>query len=115
MSLFSSEIVVREMQHISKLYGDLQNTVSRPNFKEDATHDEKVSVINQMERLIELSEVMHARIMLSDDPECVKQKEEYRIEAKKLGLPPNPIPKEVFSFARQSIDEWKQILGVDTE
>lgn len=106
---------MREMQHISKLYADLQKVVSRPTFKEDSTHEEKVSVINQMERLIELTEVMHTRIMLSDDPECKELKEEYRIEAKKLGLPPNPIPKEVFSFARQSIDEWKQLLGVDTE
>lgn len=115
MSLFSSEIVQSEMKHIGRLYEELQDVLMRPNFKEESTDEEKRDVFAKMERLIELSEVLHTRILLSDDPECVKQKEEYRIQAKQLGLPATPISSEIFEFARQSIRDMIRDMGLDTQ
>ena len=115
MSLFSSEIVQSEMKHIGKLYAELQDVLMRPNFKEESTDEEKRDVLEKMERLIELSEVLYTRVQLSDDPECVRQKEEYRIQAKQLGLPTTPFPSEIFAYARNSIREMMRDMGLDTQ
>lgn len=115
MSLFSSEIVKREIEHIQKLYQELGSQVANPNFKEESTDEEKLDVINKMTRLLELSEVIYTRVQLSDDPECVLQKEEYRMQAKQLGLPVTPVSSEIFKYARKALDDMRQDLGLDTE
>lgn len=115
MNSFSSEIVQRELQHVAQLYAELQSIRMRPNFKEDATIEEKRDVLNKMERLFDLCEVLYTRIQLSDDPECIQAKDEYRREAKELGLPTSPISSDIYKYAREAVENLRRELGVDTE
>jgi len=75
-SLFSSEIVQGELKEMYKLYESLCGKVG---FFEIASHEEKKQMAEDLDRLIEMQEVLYTRVFLSDDEDSQRVKENFRI------------------------------------
>jgi len=106
-SLFSSEIVRNELEQMHKLYIKLCNQAST---FEIASVEEQRQIANDLDRLIEMQEILYTRVFLSNDEDSQRVKENFRIAAKQAGIPAHLMNAEVFKIARQSIQRLKEHL-----
>ena len=104
-SLFASEIVRKEIEHMHQLYKEIYMETPLIEMK---SKEDKEELLGKMERLIEMQEVLYTRINLSDDKDSEMVKENFRIAAKQMGLPATQIGPEVFKIARASITSLRQ-------
>lgn len=110
--LFSSEIVRKEVEEMHKLYTSLTGRVM---FFEMQSLEEKRKMTEDLERLIEMQEILYTRVFLSDDEDSQMVKENFRVTAKQLGIPAHMLSPEVFKIARESVNQMKKHLeGLDT-
>lgn len=110
--LFSSEIVRREIEEMHELYTALSGKVM---FFEMQSDEEKRKMTEDLERLIDMQEILYTRVFLSDDEDSRMVKENFRITAKQMGIPAHMLSPEVFKIARESITRMKEHLeGLDT-
>ena len=107
-SLFTSEIVRKEIEHMHQLYKEIY--METPLIEMKSKEDKEV-LLGKMERLIEMQEVLYTRVNLCDDEDSRLVKENFRIAAKQMGLPTSQIGPEVFKVAREAINNLrKQVL-----
>jgi|TARA_R100000027_G_scaffold62037_1_gene53861 hypothetical protein len=105
MSLFTSEIVKKEMEHAYRLYTEV--SIQLPTIA-SASKEEKLEVIDKMNRLIDIQEILYTRInLLEDDEDANQMKENFRLAAKQMGLPPIQINASLFNKAREAIESMK--------
>lgn len=110
--LFSSEIVRKEVEEMHKLYTSLTGRVM---FFEMQSSDEKRKMAEDLERLIDMQEILYTRVFLSDDEDSQMVKENFRKTAKQLGIPAHMLSPEVFKIARESVLQMKRHLeGLDS-
>jgi hypothetical protein len=110
--LFSSEIVRKEIEEMYKLYESL---TGRVGFFEMLSIDEKKQMAEDLDRLIQMQEILYTRVFLSDDEDSQMVKDNFRATAKQLGIPAHMLSPEVFKIARESISNLKEHLeGLDT-
>jgi argonaute-like protein implicated in RNA metabolism and viral defense len=105
--MFSSEIVKREVEQMFQLY---QNLSGKLTFFELQTGEEKVKMADDLERLIEIQEILYTRVFLSNDEDSERVKENFRIAAKQMGIPPHMTNPEVFKIARESIKHMRKYI-----
>ncbi len=105
MSLFTSEIVKKEMLRANELYKEV--TRKLPTIKE-ASKEDKIELFDNMYRLIDIQEIIYTRIHLMEgDEDADLLKENFRLAAKQMGLPPVEINAKLFKKAREAIDAMK--------
>lgn len=110
--LFSSEIVRNEIEEMHKLYTSLSSKVM---FFELQSNEEKRKMTEDLERLIDMQEILYTRVFLSDDEDSQMVKQNFRETAKQLGIPAHMLSPEVFKIARESVLQMKRHLeGLDT-
>lgn len=105
--MFSSEIVKREVEEMFELYTKLSGKLT---FFELQTNEEKRQMADDLERLIEMQEILYTRVFLSDDEDSQLVKENFRIAAKQAGIPPHLTNPEVFKIARESVKQMRTYL-----
>jgi len=103
--MFSSEIVKREVEQMFKLYQKLSGKLT---FFELQTDEEKIKMADDLERLIEMQEILYTRVFLSNDEDSELVKENFRIAAKQMGIPPHMTNPEVFKIARESVQQMRK-------
>ena len=116
MSLFTSEIVKNEMRQANKLYKEI--SIKMPTIK-NASKEDKIELFDNMSRLIDIQEIIYTRIHLMEgDDDADLLKENFRMAAKQMGLPPVQINASLFNKAREAIDAMRssnEIGLVDTD
>ena len=105
--MFSSEIVKREVEQMYELYKELSG---RLNFFELQTYEDKKKMADDLERLIDMQEVLYTRVFLSDDDDSELVKENFRIAAKQMGIPPHMTNPQIFKIARESVQQMRKHL-----
>lgn len=105
--LFSSEIVKRELEEMHRLYESL---VGRASFFELASTEDKKEIAKDLDRLIEMQEILYTRVFLSDDEDSRRVKDNFRQAAKAAGIPAHMMNASVFKIARESIQQLKKHL-----
>lgn len=110
MSFFSSEIVQREMLHMQKLYQEISAKMYKFPF---LSREEREQVVNEIDALIDKQEILYTRVALSDHEDAIEFKEQFRINAKKMGIPTHMIGPDVFKNARRSIQMMRESLDYD--
>lgn len=105
--LFSSEIVKRELEEMHRLYESL---VNRASFFEVSSTEDKKEIAKDLDRLIEMQEILYTRVFLSDDEDSRRVKDNFREAAKAAGIPAHMMNASVFKIARESIQQLKKHL-----
>lgn len=108
--MFSSEIVKREVEEMYELYKELSG---RLNFFELQTHEDKKKMADDLERLIEMQEILYTRVFLSDDEDSELVKENFRIAAKQMGIPSHMTNPAIFQIARESVQQMRKHLEAE--
>jgi len=99
-NLFSSEIVRKEVEAMHELYKEIY--MSLPLIQRQSK-DEKEELLKKMERLIDMQEILYTRVNLSNDEDSELVKENFRVQAKRMGMPTTVIGPEIFKLGRSSI------------
>lgn len=110
MSFFSAEIVKKEMESMQQLYQEISKKMYLFPF---LSREEREEVVNQIDALIDKQEILYTRVSLSDDQDAIEFKEQFRIQAKQMGIPSSMIGPEVFKNAKRSIQMMKESLDYD--
>jgi hypothetical protein len=110
MSFFSSEIVKNEMKNMQALYQEIAKKMYVFPF---LSREEREQIVNQIDALIDKQEILYTRVCLSDDEEAIEFKEQFRIQAKEMGIPSHMIGPDVFKNAKRSIQMMKESLDFD--
>ena len=105
--LFSSEIVRGELEEMHTLYTKLCNRIG---FFDIASHEEKKDLAHDLDRLVEMQEILYTRVFLSDDEDSQQVKENFRMAAKQAGIPAHMMNAQVFKVAKESIQRLKDHL-----
>jgi hypothetical protein len=106
MSLFTSEIVRKELEEMNELYKEIYTRSAM--FDENTSKEEQLEIVDKLYRLVEMQEILFTRVNLCDDPDSEMMKENFRLAAKQMGLPPVQIGPEVFQVARDSLENMKK-------
>lgn len=116
MSLFTSEIVKNEMLQANELYKEI--SLKMPTIM-NASKEDKIELFDKLTRLIDIQEIIYTRIHLMEgDDDADLLKENFRMAAKQMGLPPVQINAGLFEKAREAIDAMRssnEIGLVDTD
>lgn len=105
MSLFTSEIVKKEMRQANELYKEISLKI--PTIK-NVSKEDRIELFDKMYRLIDIQEIIYTRIHLMEgDDDADLLKENFRIAAKQMGLPPVQINASLFKKAREAIDAMR--------
>jgi hypothetical protein len=105
--LFSSEIVRGELEEMYNLYTKLCSGV---NVFELTTIEEKKQMAEDLDRLVEMQEILYTRVFFSDDEDSQQVKENFRMAAKQAGIPAHMMNAQVFKIAKESIQRLKDHL-----
>ena len=110
-NLFSSEIVRKEVESMHELYKEIYMSLPLIQLQ---SNDEKEQLLKKMERLIDMQEILYTRVNLSNDEDSQTVKENFRIQAKRMGMPTTEIGPEIFKLGRSSIQNLRsQFLDND--
>lgn len=112
MSLFSSEIVKGELRQIQELYHSL--SARMPKYPEYSP-EERIEFIDDLNRLLDKQEILYTRVFLSDDEDSEEIKQNFRIAAKQMGIPPNLLGSQIFKKAKESIENLRKHVYFDVD
>lgn len=105
--MFSSEIVKREVEQMYELYKELS---SKLNSFDLQTNEERKKMADDLDRLIEMQEILYTRVFLSDDEDSELVKENFRYAAKQMGIPSHMVNPAIFKVARESVMRMREHL-----
>lgn len=112
MSLFSSEIVRKEIESMKILYDSLAKQM--PEYV-SMTPEERGEFVDKLDRLLEMQEVLYTRADLLDDEESNQLKQNFREVAKRMGIPYNQRGRDIYRRARESVQKLKDHLDFDVD
>ena len=110
MSFFDSDVVRAEMAEISELQEEIYTNVFKFPSMPKADKQYHIEIL---ERLIEKQQVLYTRLILSDDPQAKKMKENILQSAGDMGLPTNVDMSVIFSQMSTMVDTMKKQLDND--
>ena len=108
MSLFQSEVVIKEMKEMEELYMELMNKV--PYFG-IMTEDQRVEVCDGLEELIDKQETLYSRAyLMRGDPDGESVIENFKKAAMSMGIPAEQVGLPIFKEAKRAISQMRDNL-----
>lgn len=112
MSLFTSEIVQRELKVMHELYRSLTSRIAQYG---EMSVEERTEFIDDLDALLEKQEVLYTRAYLMDDEDSEQVKNNFRIAAKQMGIPSSQVGPEVFRKARDAMRNLRDHIDFDVD
>jgi hypothetical protein len=112
MSLFTSEIVQKELKVMHELYRSLTKRMSQYGLM---TVEEREEFIDDLDALLDKQEVLYTRAYLMDDEDSEQVKENFRMAAKQMGIPSSQVGPEVFRKAKDAMKNLRDHLDFDVD
>ena len=106
-NFFDSEIIQDELKEINELQEFLYANVFAFGSLSNA---EKLEHIAKMTTLLDKQKVMYTRLMLSDDPDAIKMKEQIKKSIALMGFPTDTDMNTMFDAMQKTIKSLKQYL-----
>jgi GTPase Era involved in 16S rRNA processing len=106
-NFFDSEIIQDELKEINELQEFLYANVFAFGSLSNA---EKLEHIAKMTTLLDKQKVMYTRLMLSDDPDAIKMKEQIKKSIALMGFPTDTDMNTMFDAMHKTIKSLKQYL-----
>jgi len=106
-NFFDSEIIQDELKGINELQEFLYANVFGFGSLSNA---EKLEHIAKMTTLLDKQKVMYTRLMLSDDPDAIKMKEQIKKSIALMGFPTDTDMNTMFDSMHKTIKSLKQYL-----
>ena len=108
MSLFQSEVVIKEMKEMEELYMELMNKV--PYFG-IMTEDQRVEVCDGLEELLDKQETLYSRAyLMRGDPDGESVIENFKKAAMSMGIPAEQVGLPIFKEAKRAIAQMRDNL-----
>tara|TARA_B100000945_G_scaffold194019_1_gene155817 strand:+ start:2629 stop:2967 length:339 start_codon:yes stop_codon:yes gene_type:complete len=108
MSLFQSEIVIKEMKEMENLYMKLMNKV--PYFG-IMTQEQREEVCDGLEELIDKQEMLYSRAyLMRGDPDGESVIENFKKAAVSMGIPSEQVGLPIFKEAKRAISQMRENL-----
>ena len=104
---FKSEIVMEELREINELQEDVYVNIMKFG---QMTREEQLEHVDKLAALLEKQKVMYARLSLSDDPDALEMKENFRNSMTLMGFSADTDMNILFQSMRATIDCLRESL-----
>jgi chaperonin GroEL (HSP60 family) len=106
-NFFNSDFIQKELEEIN----DLQECIYRSIFYFGSmSHEDKIDHLEKMSLLLEKQKIMYTRLSLSDDPEAIKTKENFRKSISLMGFPSDTDMNILFDSVKKTIDSLRNFI-----
>lgn len=106
-NFFDSEIIQNELDEIYDLQEEIYNNVL--SFS-SMTKKQKIHHIDVLATLLEKQKIMYTRLSLSDDPDAIKTKNNFKKSLKIMGFPSDTDMNVLFTNMSRTIEFLKKSI-----
>jgi hypothetical protein len=85
-----------------------------PNYV-NLSPEERLEFIDDLTLLLDKQHVLYTRVFLSDDEDSEEVKQNFRVAAKQMGIPPNLLGSQIFTNAKKSLENLRKHVYFDVD
>jgi len=109
-NFLNSDVVQKSLIEIDKLQNEIYHALSTPHLL--VTKEERHRQLDKLEMLLEKQRIMHTRIVLSDDPDAKRMKDDFEETKIQLGIPSELTAEDVFLNTEKMIERLRKNIDL---